>query len=139
MISKVIQRYRDLNKIRGKQIKLQHVATIETEYSAKIQRKLEKQEQSITDKLNKLAMESIRPADIVFVSFQNASEAHAIHKRARMSLLHKKIGCLFGNSRFIVNKNLFWEGKKLIKVGFAPEPTDILWENLGIQINESEE
>lgn len=140
VIGKVIQKYRDLNKVRGKQIKVQQLVSLENIPSDKTLKKLdqyEKKEGKIVDHINKVAVGSIRPADVVFISFKEVAQAHAVYKKARMSFIHKKIGWLFGNSRFIVNKNLFWKGKELIKVDFAPEPTDILWENLGIKSTES--
>jgi len=93
---------------------------------------LNKMIQQLSTQIAALKNGGLKHAPIAYVTFEKAESSTFMQQKFRQPLLQKMLGTFV--STFITTTNTF-HGKQ-IDVFRAPEPTDIMWENLGYTYQE---
>lgn len=137
-VKRLVRQYRELNQIQAKWTKLSQIAK-QRKNPKKIQKKLDSLQHKqglIQGSLRRLVHAEVHPTNISFVSFERVSDAQKFYNRVKKNTFQRLLGTLLCNSRCFAKKSQLFQNQFFVTVDFAPEPTDILWENFGVSNRE---
>jgi len=96
------------------------------------QKVLDAQIQELNNKLRTLKTRNLKFARVAYVTLETAHQAHEVTLRFQKGLFNTGVRFM---KRVLKHQNDNLCGKK-VKVKRAPEPSDVLWENLGFSANQ---
>ena len=99
---------------------------LNSEQQLKLER-IDTEIQTLEENVNQLKKEGLKKATLIFVTFRKAEQASYIASQFKRPLIAEVLGCLIET---IANTSHTFRGSR-VTVRRAPEPTDVLWPNLG--------
>ena len=131
-IRRLVSYYRKLNELQAEYTRLFQLQQLNK--SKKYQKTMEAllhKSGLLQISLQRMVRNEMLTTNTVFVCFEKIEDMLSVYNSAKLGPLQRLCLRFSRGPRWLFPQRKLWGKKFPINVGFAPEPTDVLWENLG--------